>query len=200
MTTSQATDKQISFVAKLLSEKDVSALLADQAESVIVGAASVKYASGVIDDLLKCKKATVVAAPVVDEISVEGFFLSNGVVYRTKRSKTSGKLYAKRLIIHGNHVEWEYAPGAFSTLTMADAMTAEQAAEYGAQTGHCAYCGRKLEDDISRAYYMGPVCATKYAGIKRSTPQSAYAKAREILIARGETPSSTAVAAVKAAA
>lgn len=40
---------------------------------------------------------------------------------------------------------------------------AEAAAAYGRLTGHCAMCGRKLEDEASVAAGIGPICAGKFA-------------------------------------
>lgn len=41
----------------------------------------------------------------------------------------------------------------------------QTAAEYGALTGYCCFCNRKLEDEKSTAVGFGPVCAEKW-GLK----------------------------------
>lgn len=193
-----ASYKQINFLRNLVAERDASTeLLAEAMLAIDLGTEGMgSDASASIAALLKCAKKPV--QPNANEVTEEGFYIHDGEIYRVKRGKVSKKLYANKLHIHmGNHA-WDYAPGAFKLLTADSKLTAEQAMEFGKTTGHCAYCGRALEDDLSRAYYMGPVCSEKYAGIKRSKSMSAYGKAAEILIARGETPNGMPMAAKKA--
>jgi hypothetical protein len=181
MTTKPASEKQINLITKLMSEKIVSEELNLRASEVMLGLADISVASQVIGELFKCAKQT-----KADAVTEVGFYYLLNEIYKVQKS-ASGHFYAKQLVIHGSHTSWDYAPGAFKSLSCHNVMTAEQAMSFGKLTGHC-FCGRELSDDISRAHYMGPVCSTNTFGIKRSKSQKAYAEAAEILLARGETP------------
>lgn len=193
MITKLASEKQVSLITKLMSEKIVSEELNHRASEVMLGLADMSAASKVINDLFGCAKQT-----KADAVTEVGFYFLNDAIYKVQRAQESKNLYAKLLTIHGSTSSWDYAPGAFKLLSCHNVLTAEQAAEYGKLTGHC-FCGRELSDDISRAYYMGPVCCTKHFGIKRSKGAKAYAEAAAILIARGETPNGMPTKALVAA-
>jgi hypothetical protein len=105
--------------------------------------------------------------PVVDE----GMYQHERDIYRVQRSKTSGNLYAKRLVdISGNRlsesdvvVNWEfqYDPGAIRTLRSSERMTLDQARLFGIQYGVCCVCGITLKDAKSVQAGIGPVCAKR---------------------------------------
>ena len=71
----------------------------------------------------------------------------------------SGNLYAKRLVVDGDHGTFVYEPGLLGKLSADDRMTVEQAAEFGKLYGFCIVCGRTLTDEGSIAAGIGPVCA-----------------------------------------
>lgn len=97
-----------------------------------------------------------------DELE-EGYYLKDGQVYKVVISK-AGHAYAKALILpEGGHgrARWEYAKGAIKSLTAADALTVEQAAELGHLHGYCMVCGRRLDNPESVERGIGPICANK---------------------------------------
>lgn len=91
----------------------------------------------------------------------EGMYRKGGEVYRVKRSRQTGGLYAMRLIDNGDRGEFEYEKGAIRLLAAEDRMTLEQAQEHGVQHGWCCVCGAHLTDPKSIARGIGPVCAGK---------------------------------------
>lgn len=67
---------------------------------------------------------------------------------------------------------WEQGRNAYPEITQVQGLLQQlgeapeaTAAEYGALTGYCAFCARKLEDEKSTAVGYGPVCAEKW-GLK----------------------------------
>ncbi len=97
----------------------------------------------------------------------EGYYHKDENVYKVRLSKTGNK-YATVLTsvttdsgaVKG---KWEYVAGAIRELTAANAITVEQAAEYGHLHGFCAICGQTLTDPASVERGIGPVCAKKAA-------------------------------------
>lgn len=92
----------------------------------------------------------------------EGYYFHAGNVYKVRTSKT-GNAYATVLTRDGNKGRWEYEQGAVWKLTAKDAITIQQAAEYGHLHGFCAICGLTLTDPASVERGIGPVCAKKLA-------------------------------------
>jgi len=81
----------------------------------------------------------------------------NGLdIYRVKRSKSSGNLYALRL--DPTSGSFEYAPGTIRSLSASDRVTADEAALLGQALGICIVCGATLTDPESVARGIGPVC------------------------------------------
>ena len=101
-------------------------------------------------------------------VTEAGMYSLNGVIFKVQESKTSGHLYAKRLVdISGNrlneddrifHWEFQYDQGAIRSLTDADRMSVEEARAFGIQYGVCCVCGITLKDAKSVANGIGPVC------------------------------------------
>lgn len=98
----------------------------------------------------------------------EGYYVKGADVYKVRVSKT-GNPYAT--VLTTVHTEtgaakgkWEYVPGAIALLTADDAITVEQAAEYGHLHGFCAICGKTLTDPDSVTRGIGPVCAQNIGG------------------------------------
>lgn len=98
----------------------------------------------------------------------EGYYAKDGDVYKVRTSQ-KGNLYATVLTsvetatgaVKG---KWEYAAGTIGSLTADDAITVEQAAEYGHLHGFCAICGQTLTDPESVERGIGPVCAKNIGG------------------------------------
>lgn len=155
-----ATEKQISFIARLVRDRDTSGMeqqLAEARELVMARTLSTRVASDLIEALL--------GAPRVQlEPSVtEGMYrTADGTIYKVQHAvHGSGHLYAKRLVLDAYTDTWvfEYAPSAVRHLTLDERLTLEQAKEFGALYGSCAVCGRTLTNEASIAEGIGPVCA-----------------------------------------
>jgi hypothetical protein len=95
----------------------------------------------------------------------EGFYLHDHQYYKVQRAvHGSGHLYAKRWVVPtggGGEPFWEMAAGAVSALRPEEALTIEEAAEFGHLYGCCVRCGRTLTDEESIAAGIGPICAGK---------------------------------------
>lgn len=88
----------------------------------------------------------------------EGIFWLDGYLIKVIQSEETGRFYAKRW----NLQEWEYAgSGPLHFLTEEHRVSADIAAQFGALTGRCVFCNRKLTDEASIAAGFGPVCAGK---------------------------------------
>lgn len=79
-------------------------------------------------------------------------------VYRVQRSKSSGKLYALRVLEEGGT---EYAPGMVTRLDPSRKLTLEEAKAWGRRTGTCCACYRTLTNPASVEAGVGPVCRAK---------------------------------------
>lgn len=150
-----ASEKQVNFLTRLLSEKAIT----DEQRSKIGDPSTLesKAASRVIDWLIKqpgAAGADAIARQNLASLDV-GMYSKDGEIYRVKRSKTSGNLYAT--ILMGS--SFEYKVGVIRTLTPEHRMTLEQAKAYGVQTGVCCVCAAVLTDPKSIAAGIGPVCA-----------------------------------------
>ena len=143
-------EKQAAFITRLLSEKDIS----DETRAKIGDPARLesKSASNLIGWLLARPTQT-----RADAVTTEGVYLNGTAIYRVKRSKTSGNLYAQRLV----GTQYAYEAGAIRSLTASMRMTLEQAKTYGQQTGTCCVCAAVLTDPKSIAAGIGPVCANR---------------------------------------
>lgn len=112
-------------------------------------------------------------APVAGEgVEEPGLYEADGTVYKVQRSKTSGHLYAKRLILIGGkrlttagekvNLEYEYAPGAMRILKASDRMDLDTAKRFGIEYGICIVCGAFLKDADSVEAGIGPVCRKRF--------------------------------------
>jgi hypothetical protein len=91
-----------------------------------------------------------------------GMYRVGDVVYKVQKSRQSGRMYAKRLVVHGSgDASFEYDSGAVRKITPDDRMSLEDAKEFGHVYGVCCNCGATLTDEKSIAAGIGPVCATK---------------------------------------
>ena len=113
-----------------------------------------------------------VIAPV-DPVTEAGLYEQDGTVFKVQISKTSGKAYAKRLVIIGGkrlmtdgekaNLEYVYEPGAVKTLRPEDKMDLEAAKRFGIEYGFCVRCGAFLKDADSVEAGIGPVCRKAFA-------------------------------------
>jgi hypothetical protein len=134
-------------------------------------AMSKSEASARIEKLLEWAKAAkkvvkpveVKAAAAQAETVSDGFYFMGGSVYKVQTSPSTGRSYAKVLVVavKGERGSFDYAAGAIRKLTPAMALTKEQAKEFGHLYSVCCRCGATLtaEDSIDRN--MGPVCYGK---------------------------------------
>lgn len=88
---------------------------------------------------------------------------ADGVVFRVKRSRESGNLYAMRFHPEAQvrSERFTYERGGIYRLTADQRMTVEQAQELGVQFGICCVCGAELTvtENVQRG--IGPVCARR---------------------------------------
>lgn len=140
-----ATEKQVDFIKKLVSEREVVPYAQDYYNNL-----SKARASQLISSLLTMPK--VVKAKAL----AEGIYYKNGVVYKVQVSG-AGRTYAKVLRTNG----FAYDPTAIKALSPEDKITIEQAKAYGIQYGVCCVCGRTLTDSVSVAEGIGPVCGKR---------------------------------------
>ena len=140
------------------------------------GAARVRLSTGneaVISEASLDWTTKVVEAAAESVITEPGLYQQDGVVYKVQVSKTSGKPYAKRLIVIGGkrlmesgdkaNLEYEYAPGAVRSLRPEDKMDLEAAKRFGIEYGFCVRCGAFLKDADSVEAGIGPVCRKWFA-------------------------------------
>lgn len=106
------------------------------------------------------------AAPVATVEVTEGYWLVGESVYKVTTSRSSGKLYASKLLppAEGDSKgAWEYTPGALYTIRQGGVeLTLEAASKLGQVHGYCCRCGRRLDKPSSIEAGIGPVCATKF--------------------------------------
>jgi hypothetical protein len=159
-----ATDRQVTFLGTLLSERVYpTATFAVVSDALLAGTLDKAAASRAISALMSLPKRPRAAAaprPVVAADLSEGMYrTADGSVYRVKKSRESGRLYAKSLdLLTG---EFTYAAGAVYRLTAADRMTLEQAKFLGCEMGICIVCGATLTDPVSVAAGIGPICGNR---------------------------------------
>jgi Family of unknown function (DUF6011) len=96
-----------------------------------------------------------------DPVTEPGIYYRDGSVYRVQRSQ-AGRLYPLLWDEDGEVFDYESAKGSLPTLHASDAMTLEQAEEFGRVFGICVVCNRTLTDPASVERGIGPVCAKKW--------------------------------------
>ena len=100
-------------------------------------------------------------APANPVTEVGMYLNAEGVVYRVKRSRQSGRLYASRYVPEAQvrSDRFVYEGGAVYRLDASMRMTLEQAKALGALHAQCCVCGRDLSAEESVEAGIGPVCA-----------------------------------------
>lgn len=166
MNANTATEKQISFINSLKTQRDITGIDATRAlvlgrELWKIGKFDTKAASFVIDALKVAPYQAKDASPV--EVPEGMHRLADGTIYKVQVAvHGSGRLYAKRLQQFQGGWQFNRAPGAMRLLSPATKMSLEQAKEFGALYGTCCSCGRTLTDENSIAAGIGPVCAKRF--------------------------------------
>lgn len=144
-----ATEKMVSYVTSLLSERECS-------ETVDLNNLSFDDARRLIDMLKSAPRKTVKTIEV--ELVEAGMYLVDGTVYKVQRAMHgSGNLYAK--VLNTETGSFSYAPGAIRQIRAEHRMTLDMAKEFGALYGMCCRCGRTLTDETSIEAGIGPYCA-----------------------------------------
>lgn len=165
-----ASPKQISFIGSLLTDRavpdDVLASL-----PIVTDDTPSQDASKVIGLLLAYPKK---GQGQVDPAIVPGMYRTqDGEIFKVQKSRESGRMYAKRLIVIGGErlaeydgetvrgFDFEYDAGAIFRLSASDRMTLEMAQAFGLKFGVCCVCGRFLKDAKSVAAGIGPICGKR---------------------------------------
>lgn len=169
------TPRQHSFITSLVNERDEYMVIglyasltgynADTRGRVIENARSLttRRASQFIDSLIALpRQAPAGRAPAPAPVEVpEGVHVTHEGVFRVVSSRSSGRRYAKRLVLpahSGHNGRFVYAPGIVQKLNPSTLITRDQALSLGAEWGICVRCGRCLTDPTSVADGIGPVC------------------------------------------
>lgn len=153
---SPASEKQITFLIKLLAERieDPAAALAAitwvQEHKLSKATASAK-----ISEYLNKPKVRE-AFSSTPELP-EGMYRCDDVIYKVYRTRENH--LAVKELVEGVFEYRGRKPLHF--LRDEHRMTLDEAKEYGRITGTCCQCGRKLTDETSIAEGIGPVCAGK---------------------------------------
>lgn len=172
-----ASEKQIAFATRLFAERNHE--MPDTALAVYVDAGS-RAVSSLIDRLLALPNkprptAVTEHAPADTDMQTgEGIYVLDGNVVKVVKARSTGNLYAKRLVVSAPRVtadgvevdaDFVYAPGVIARLTPAMKMTVDEARAFAVQHGICANCGRKLKAAKSVEAGIGPVCIKKFAPV-----------------------------------
>lgn len=158
-----ATDKQLSFIGKLLRQRDTSTLgVIDYGRDMSIG-----DASELIGKLVNCPFKTPTHA-IEDGMYQDP---NSGTIWKVQYNKATGDgrhLYAKRLHVEQIaenewHCHFAYEGGAIRDIKPEWRMTLEQAKTFGALYGVCCVCGRTLTDEVSIEEGIGPICGGRLA-------------------------------------
>lgn len=165
-TTNRASDKQIAFATRILTEVLGDGALAAEALNNAMEQGqfkTTKTASAFIDSALAAKRAIDKATPTTREFVTAGFFEMDGRIYKVVPSRSTGRNYAMSLAAPGvRKGTWNYEKGAMYALTESMRLSLEQAKAYGSSHGFCICCGALLTDPKSVEAGIGPVCAKRF--------------------------------------
>lgn len=163
MALSPATERQVDYLRSLLDTRVIDAAKRDDLLARIAdGTLDRDRASRAIDMLRVAPK--VMARKVAPSLEV-GMYRKDGEIYRVHRSRETGNLYAKRLVLDllaKREITFAYAKGAIMFLTEDDRMSLSEAKAFGVETGVCCVCGTFLTDPKSVEAGIGPVCAKRF--------------------------------------
>lgn len=90
-------------------------------------------------------------------------YLFEEEMYRLRRSKSTGHLYAMQISTSKNKKEI-YAPGIASQINPDNKVDIEELKKLGKETDICVLCGRQLTNPASIEAGIGPICAGGYGG------------------------------------
>jgi hypothetical protein len=167
------TDPQLSFLAKLLADRDVS--YADRALQGLIdahtaGTLSRGNASKLIDLLKKLPFRREIPRQAQQNIRAAetrtsekvgpGYYRLDGDFYRVQTSRSSDRNYS--LLWTGSRWDYESGRSAYSRLTAAMELSAEDAKEFGDQYHACVFCTQQLTDQRSIDAGYGPICAQNH--------------------------------------
>ena len=179
MNTDPATDKQLSFLRSLCAERGLDLAASSRPYG------TKREASDLISYVMSLPRPARQAAPAAQaapaqrtprtvQVTEPGIYYRGGEVYRVKRGRESGNLWAAKLRVIGGirqteagavvSFEYDYDKGAIFELTDADRMTVEQAKELSLRYGACINCAASLKDAVSVELGIGPVCIKKFVG------------------------------------
>lgn len=158
-----ASPKQVAFIERLAVERGVEVDMEAITDS--------RMASSTIEGLLLLPRKA--AAGATAEALTPGMYKSGEDIFKVQKTRDGERLYAKRLVQIGGRrlvdateevvdFEFEYAPGAMRSLTLADRLPVEEAKALGLRYGRCIVCGRHLKDAYSVQNGIGPVCIKRF--------------------------------------
>jgi hypothetical protein len=165
--------KQLDLIARLFRERDLGSPLEAQvwaSQTYPEWSRSArdfdgKRASALIDALMKLPRRgqaeREAARDAVEAQLQQGRLYALGdEIYRVERSKSSGRLYALRVLEGGGT---EFAPGQVTKLDPKAILTLEAAKAWGRKTGTCCNCYARLTNPTSVELGIGPVCRAAFA-------------------------------------
>lgn len=159
-----ATAPQVTFLKKLLADKEVPATDRETIEIELINDLSVKGASFWIDTLKRLPRAVVptldVNVPVRARATEEGFYKNAaGDVFKVVIS-AQGRPYAKLTTARG----LQYVAGAMNGLFADMMMSGEEIAAHGVANSYCVNCSHELEDPTSKHIGLGTSCGPRILG------------------------------------
>ena len=168
----RASERQCALIKRLGAERVVSDEDRPKVEYVQGGGVPTsKGASALITTLLAAPRVPRAAAAPAREIDAPGLYrAADGTLLRVYWGKQSKVWLVTRADLVEALEEDEQPRAEFTYLGSAarclpaDAMrlTPEEAAQFGTLTGTCAYCATDLDDPVSVARGIGPICFAKY--------------------------------------
>ena len=158
-----ASEKQVNFLWSLMGERQFpSDTIEAEFENEISDGVDKRRASALIKYLLSLPRAAAAgSAGNSDPVTETGVYEHGGEAYRVVVSKSTGNLYAKKLVNIGPKWKFTYAPGAMAFLKASNRMSEHAAAQFGKRTGSCVVCGRTLTNASSIEAGIGPICRSK---------------------------------------
>lgn len=151
-----ATPAQKSYIDSLLIRSGLSAH--DARLPLPVSASLTTVGASVLIQFLKTLEPV---APKRVAVDAEGVYRRGNIIYRVKRSRQTGNLYAMTLNMDSTEKIFRYEKGAIYQISQSDRLTLAQAKDIGHSYGFCVVCGRLLTDERSVRQGIGPVCAKR---------------------------------------
>lgn len=173
-----ATEPQINYLVGLATERgahydaDARVLLSADRNGVIdLKALTKSEASNAINFFKSLPRPAKPAAQPTAKVELEeGMYQVGDDIYQVQKSKTSGKPYAKLLVLHyvtdedgevikaRSRARFEYAPGAIRRIRPEHRLPLDRAKAFGKRFGICCCCSRLLTNKISVDEGIGPIC------------------------------------------